>query len=347
MASSSQERRQRDSSQRRKQFSSDALARAGLVEVEPGHWARPSAPVPAPKGAASAEPAAGSATGKATVAAATTATAAAASAASHTQAGPSVAVPAAMLRAPHRHDLVQLWHEAHPPADGGAAGGSEPGAGARESREGRGGGDGGGGGGRALVLQSAESAGEGEGEDEEADADDQSAAALEAELVRVHQHLAAHYKRAPFSTATRQASQMQDIGPRQQLDLLRLALRPGGARTFRVLAYAFWALHFDTPAVLFRSAAFQHDALCVCCAHAVRNYHVDDLDPVLKVLAVLARHGENRRVMLRYGAVGSVVARLRKIRARPGAEEGEQARERKRLLLLSLAVICDLLWQRQ
>ena len=156
---------------------------------------------------------------------------------------------------------------------------------------------------------------------------------LEYELERVHRLLAEEYSSSPFSAGTRQAAQMTEADPRQQLDLLRLALRPGGARHFRVVAYAFWALHFDTPARLFATAPFQHDALCVCCANALRDYHVADLDPVLKVLAVLARHPENKKAMLQYGVVGTTMARLRKYK-------GD-----KRLHLLTLAMLCALFWQ--
>ena len=71
----------------------------------------------------------------------------------------------------------------------------------------------------------------------------------------------------------------------------------------------------------------------MCCANALRDYHVADLDPVLKVLAVLARHPENKKAMLQYGVVGTTMARLRKYK-------GD-----KRLHLLTLAMLCALFWQ--
>ena len=151
--------------------------------------------------------------------------------------------------------------------------------------------------------------------------------------MRVHKVLAEQYRSRPFSVATKQAQQLPGVGPQQQLDLLRLALRPGGARNFRVVAYAFWALHFDTPVALYSEGGlFRHDALCVCCTRAMRDYHIGDLDPVLKVLAILARHPENKRALLQYGVVGTVVARLKKYR-------GDN-----KLTLLTLSMLCNLLW---
>ena len=133
--------------------------------------------------------------------------------------------------------------------------------------------------------------------------------------------------------ATKQAQQLPGVGPQQQLDLLRLALRPGGARNFRVVAYAFWALHFDTPPRMFAMATFEHDTLCVCCANALKDYHVADIDPVLKVMAVLARNAVNKRALLQYGVVGTTMKRLR-------TYKGD-----KRLHLLTLAMLCSLFWQ--
>ena len=100
--------------------------------------------------------------------------------------------------------------------------------------------------GDALVTQAEEEALAAEEEEEGFPYEDEPA--------RVRALLYEHFTEAPFASSTKEGQQLMDVDNvtlPQQLDLLKLALVPGGYRHFGILGYAFWLTHHEKPAEWF------------------------------------------------------------------------------------------------
>lgn len=62
------------------------------------------------------------------------------------------------------------------------------------------------------------------------------------------------------------------------------------------------------------------------------------MDPLLKVLCILARHPQNRAVILRYGGAGAAIRRLQRLSGK-GAQGAQVAVTKRKLALQMLATL--------
>jgi hypothetical protein len=149
-------------------------------------------------------------------------------------------------------------------------------------------------------------------------------------------HNKEYYTKHPDCLATAAAVSLGTIKVEDRLEILKDTLRPGAAKKFEVVANAFLLLHHhekssERPPSL-SSQQYQHDQLCVCCANALKDYHITQLGPLLRLLALLGQNTENKKVLLRYGVVGTTLKRMSKL---PKAQKQAQQQSAEALKLLA------------